>query len=81
LRQIKAATNYFDISNKIGEGGFGPVYKVFCIIQKIDLIVIVLFNLHLLFIKFLFNFKQHIIPQNAGMFTQWDIDSSQATFF
>ncbi|WJX72499.1 hypothetical protein P8452_56378 [Trifolium repens] len=27
LRQIKAATNYFDISNKIGEGGFGPVYK------------------------------------------------------
>ncbi|KAF7836622.1 putative leucine-rich repeat receptor-like serine/threonine-protein kinase [Senna tora] len=29
LRQIKAATNNFDISNKIGEGGFGPVYKGF----------------------------------------------------
>ncbi|AES66492.2 LRR receptor-like kinase [Medicago truncatula] len=27
LRQIKAATNNFDISNKIGEGGFGPVFK------------------------------------------------------
>ncbi|KAJ1441590.1 Serine/threonine-protein kinase, active site [Sesbania bispinosa] len=27
LRQLKAATNNFDISNKIGEGGFGPVYK------------------------------------------------------
>ncbi|MED6162118.1 hypothetical protein PIB30_067329 [Stylosanthes scabra] len=27
LRQIKAATNNFDITNKIGEGGFGPVYK------------------------------------------------------
>ncbi|TKY49231.1 leucine-rich repeat receptor serine/threonine-protein kinase [Spatholobus suberectus] len=29
LRQIKVATNNFDISNKIGEGGFGPVYKGF----------------------------------------------------
>ncbi|KAJ8616563.1 hypothetical protein MRB53_035935 [Persea americana] len=28
LRQLKAATNNFDASNKIGEGGFGPVYKV-----------------------------------------------------
>ncbi|TKY49228.1 LRR receptor serine/threonine-protein kinase [Spatholobus suberectus] len=27
LRQIKVATNNFNISNKIGEGGFGPVYK------------------------------------------------------
>ncbi|RDY13855.1 putative LRR receptor-like serine/threonine-protein kinase, partial [Mucuna pruriens] len=27
FRQIKIATNNFDISNKIGEGGFGPVYK------------------------------------------------------
>ncbi|XP_062011659.1 probable LRR receptor-like serine/threonine-protein kinase At1g53430 [Rosa rugosa] len=27
LRQIKAATGNFDPSNRIGEGGFGPVYK------------------------------------------------------
>uniref|UniRef100_A0A6N2KFE7 non-specific serine/threonine protein kinase n=1 Tax=Salix viminalis TaxID=40686 RepID=A0A6N2KFE7_SALVM len=27
LKQIRAATNDFDASNKIGEGGFGPVYK------------------------------------------------------
>ncbi|XP_058100926.1 probable LRR receptor-like serine/threonine-protein kinase At1g53430 isoform X1 [Magnolia sinica] len=27
LRQIKSATNNFDPENKIGEGGFGPVYK------------------------------------------------------
>ena len=29
LKQIKAATNHFDSCNKVGEGGFGPVYKVF----------------------------------------------------
>ncbi|GKC91456.1 probable LRR receptor-like serine/threonine-protein kinase [Tanacetum coccineum] len=27
LRQIKSATHNFDPANKIGEGGFGPVYK------------------------------------------------------
>ncbi|XP_019078074.1 probable LRR receptor-like serine/threonine-protein kinase RFK1 isoform X3 [Vitis vinifera] len=27
LKQIKAATKNFDFANKIGEGGFGPVYK------------------------------------------------------
>nr|DAD37733.1 TPA_asm: hypothetical protein HUJ06_008374 [Nelumbo nucifera] len=27
LKQIKAATGNFDSANKIGEGGFGPVYK------------------------------------------------------
>ena len=29
LTQIKNATNNFDSANKIGEGDFRPVYKVF----------------------------------------------------
>lgn len=28
LKQMRIATNYFDAANKIGEGGFGPVYRV-----------------------------------------------------
>ena len=41
LRHIKSATGNFDPANKIGEGGFGPVYKVstfenFCFISAIE---------------------------------------------
>ena len=28
LREVARATDNFSVSNKIGEGGFGPVYKV-----------------------------------------------------
>lgn len=28
LKTIKVATNYFSHETKLGEGGFGPVYKV-----------------------------------------------------
>lgn len=36
---MKAATNNFDIANKIGEGGFGSVYKVskHIILSKVNL--------------------------------------------
>lgn len=30
LSTIAKATNNFTINNKIGEGGFGPVYRVIC---------------------------------------------------
>ena len=42
LKQIKAATNHFDSCNKIGEGGFGPVYKVLLLNSPIS------YHLHLL---------------------------------
>jgi len=28
LSTIRSATNGFSLNNKLGEGGFGPVYKV-----------------------------------------------------
>ncbi|XP_038896466.1 probable leucine-rich repeat receptor-like serine/threonine-protein kinase At3g14840 isoform X2 [Benincasa hispida] len=43
LKQITTATNNFDTSNKIGEGGFGPVYKVISLICYFVLFVNVSF--------------------------------------
>lgn len=43
LATISTATNNFSFENKIGEGGFGPVYKVMFdayIVRKTNLIVI-----------------------------------------
>ncbi|KAJ0017223.1 hypothetical protein Pint_10187 [Pistacia integerrima] len=44
-RQLKAATNNFDSANKIGEGGFGSVYKAFDLQQKGNLMDLVDENL------------------------------------
>lgn len=34
LNQIKVATKNFDPANKIGEGGFGSVYKVITLFEE-----------------------------------------------
>lgn len=34
MDSIKAATDNFSDSNKLGQGGFGPVYKVITVISE-----------------------------------------------
>ena len=53
LATIITATNNFSINNKLGEGGFGPVYKVnlkpsyeYCIRKLMNLIISKFFLKH-----------------------------------
>lgn len=57
LKQIIAATNDFDYANKIGEGGFGPVYKVFLYRS----LIFCDFIYHLIPFSFFFSCIVHII--------------------
>ena len=34
IQQLAIATNNFHLSNKLGQGGFGPVYKVIFVCRK-----------------------------------------------
>jgi hypothetical protein len=34
LQELASATNNFHLSNKLGQGGFGPVYKVMVVLVE-----------------------------------------------
>jgi len=65
LRQIKAATNNFDFSNKIGEGGFGPVYKVFLHNIKNLRVSCFYYNFRCIFQKITFLKMQGCLPNGT----------------
>ena len=89
LSTITAATDNFFIDNKIGEGGFGPVYKVLIVLKlKFDHWIHICFgyeygnNLNSLIehakniiLKFSFKYETRIV--NSGFALRWKGNSSQ----
>ena len=47
FNQIVKATRNFSLDNKLGQGGFGPVYKVFLISFHLDTASLFLFLIYL----------------------------------
>ena len=40
FEELASATNNFHLSNKLGEGGFGPVYKVMVALLEVFCLII-----------------------------------------
>ncbi|KAH6788743.1 Leucine-rich repeat transmembrane protein kinase [Perilla frutescens var. frutescens] len=60
LRQIKAATNNFNLANKIGKCGLGPVYKLYgCCIESNQLLLVYEYLEHNNLARALFGPEEH----------------------
>ena len=40
FEELASATNNFHLSNKLGEGGFGPVYRVMVTLLEVSFLII-----------------------------------------
>ena len=40
FEKLAAATNNFHLSNKLGQGGFGPVYRVMVVLLEVSCLII-----------------------------------------
>ena len=40
FEKLASATNNFHLSNKLGQGGFGPVYRVMVVLLEVSCLII-----------------------------------------